>query len=386
MRVGLVCPYPWDVPGGVMAHIRDLAEALIELGHDVSVLAPVDDDEQPLPAYVVPAGRTVPVRYNGSVARLVFGPMSARRARRWLREGHFDVLHLHSPEALSLSQMTLLQASGPIVATFHAANPRSRVLSALSPALQPQLEKIQGRIAVSLAARKTVVEHVGGDAIVIPNGVHVAAYAGGTALAGWPGSGGAIGFLGRIDEPRKGIAVLLDAFGRLAPDRPGLRLLVAGPGNVDEVREQVAAGLRDRVVLLGRVSEEDKVRFFQSVDIYVAPNTGGESFGIVLLEAMAARTPVVASDLDAFRSVLDDGRVGRQFPVGDAAALAGVLADLLDDPRQRSALVAAGAELVSAYDWSAVACSVEQVYEAVRLVAAQQPPEPVPLIRPTADG
>lgn len=356
-----------------MGHVRDLAEALIDAGHDVSVLAPVDDESHPIPAYVVPAGRTVPVRYNGSVARLVFGPISARRARRWLRDGQFDVLHLHSPEALSLSLITLLQASGPIVATFHAANPRSRVLAALSPALQPALEKIQGRIAVSPAARRTIVEHLHGDAVLIPNGVHVQAFADAQPFPGWPGEGGAIGFLGRIDEPRKGLDVLLEAFCPLASQRPGLRLLVAGPGDVEAVRQAVPPPIQDRLVLLGRVSEEDKARFYASVDLYVAPNTGGESFGIVLLEAMAAGTPVVASDLDAFRRVLDDGRAGELFAVQDSGALADTLGRLLDDPTARRALVANGTARVRAYDWSAVARSVLGVYDMVRLASDSEP-------------
>lgn len=386
MKVGLVCPYPWDVPGGVMGHVRDLAEALTSAGHEVSVLAPVDDEAHRLPAYVVPAGRTVPVRYNGSVARLVFGPISARRARRWLREGNFDVLHLHSPEALSLSLIALLQASGPIVATFHAANPRSRVLSALSPALQPALEKIQGRIAVSPAARRTIVEHLHGDAVLIPNGVHVKAFAGAEPFPGWPGGGGAIGFLGRLDEPRKGLDVLLDAFGRLATERPELRLLVAGPGDVDAVSRNLPAPIRDRVVLLGRISEEDKARFYVSVDLYVAPNIGGESFGIVLLEAMAAGTPVVASNLDAFSWVLDGGRAGELFPVGDPAALADTLRRLLADPAERAALTARGATRVAAYDWSSVARSVLGVYATVRLANEFTPVGDPAVVRAAGDS
>lgn len=373
MRVGLVCAYPWDVPGGVVSHVRDLAEALQRLGHQVSVLAPVDDDESPLPAYVVPAGRTVPVRYNGSTARLIFGPVSARRARRWLREGRFDVLHLHSPEALSLSLLTLLSASGPIIGTFHAANPRSRVLALISPAVQPQLEKLQGRIAVSPAARRTIVDHLGGDAVVIPNGVDVAGFAAAEPLPGWPGPGGAIGFLGRLDEPRKGLAVLLAAFPELAAARQGLRLLIAGPGDGDAVRRAVPAHLQDRLVLLGRVSEADKRRFFHSIETYVAPNTGGESFGIVLLEAMASGTPVAASHLDAFARVLDDGRAGRLFPVADPAGLAAAVGDLLDDPGERRRLAGAAAERVRAYDWSSVARSVVGVYETVRLASESVP-------------
>ena len=157
MRVGLVSPYPWDVPGGVVAHVRDLAETLIGNGHDVSVITPVDDEDSPVPPYVVRAGRSVPVPFNGSVSRLAFGPVSATRVGRWIREGDFDVLHVHSPETLSLSLLAVFIARGPIVATFHAANPRSRVLAMMQSPLQVRLEKLSGRIAVSPAARKTIV-------------------------------------------------------------------------------------------------------------------------------------------------------------------------------------------------------------------------------------
>src|SRR5580658_6758978 len=225
MRIGLVCPYTWEVPGGVREHVSGLAEALMDLGHEVSVIAPADDDAI-LPSYVVPAGRAVPVPYNGSVARLAFGFLSASRVRRWVKEGGFDVLHVHEPAAPSLSLLACWVASGPIVATVHTAIPRSRVLVVTYPVLRTALEKISGRIAVSEAARTTLVEHIGGDAVVIPNGVATRRYRKAEPLPGWPGSGGAIGFLGRLDEPRKGLSVLLKAFEILGPRRPGLRLLV----------------------------------------------------------------------------------------------------------------------------------------------------------------
>jgi phosphatidylinositol alpha-mannosyltransferase len=364
VRVGMVCPYSLDVPGGVQSHVRDLAEALIDLGHSVSVLAPADD-EQSLPAYVVPAGRAVAVPYNGSVARLAFGPLSAARVRRWLREGSFEVLHVHEPVAPSLSLLACMAARGPIVATFHTANPRSRALLAAQGALQPVLEKIRGRIAVSAAARRVQVEHLDGGAVEIPNGVAVARFAGARPLDGWPGGGGAIGFLGRFDEPRKGFPVLLAAFARLAAERPGLRLLVAGPGEPEEALDGLSPELRARIVLLGLVSEVDKARMLRSVDVYAAPNLGGESFGMILTEAMAAGTPIVASDLDAFRAVLDGGAAGVLFPTGDDAALAAALAALLDDPARRLALAARARDTVAAYDWPLVAAQVVAVYETV---------------------
>jgi len=366
VRVGLVCPYSWDVPGGVQEHIRDLAETLMELGHQVSVITPADDDAA-LPSYAVSAGRAVPVPYNGSVGRVAFGFLSASRVRRWLKEGQFDVLHVHEPAAPSLSLLAAWSATGPIVATVHIANPRSRLLHAATPILEYVGEKISARIAVSEAARTTLVEHLGGDAVLIPNGVTVRRYEKADPLPGWPGPAGALGFLGRMDEPRKGLAVLLAAFGILGPQRPGLRLLIAGPGDTGEVMEKVPPALRDRVVLLGQVSDEDKVRVYHSVDVFCAPNTGGESFGIVLAEAMAAGAPIVASDLDAFRMVLRGGEAGELFSTGDADGLAQAAARLLDDPPRRAELSAAARRAVRAFDWPAVAREVVQVYETVRL-------------------
>jgi phosphatidyl-myo-inositol alpha-mannosyltransferase len=368
VRVGLVCPYSWDIPGGVQAHVRDLAEALIALGHRVSVLAPADEDT-PLPPYVVGAGRAVPIRYNGSVARVQFGPVAAARVRRWLRDGRFDVLHIHEPIAPSVSFLSLVLARGPIVVTFHTSTPRSRSLSAAGGVVQPFLEKISGRIAVSAAARQVQVEHLGGDAVEIPNGVAVAHYAHASPLPGYPREGGTVGFVGRYDEPRKGMAVLLEAMAALAPDRPGLRLLVAGRGDAAELLGGLPPVLRGRVDLLGLVSEADKARMLRSVDVYCAPNLGGESFGIILLEAMAAGTPILASDLDAFRRVLDDGRAGTLFPTGDPAGLARCLSQLLDEPTRRAALAAVGSEVVAAYDWPVVTRQVLAVYETVAATA-----------------
>jgi phosphatidylinositol alpha-mannosyltransferase len=365
MRIGIACPYSWDVPGGVQAHIRDLAEALIDFGHEVSVIAPADEDT-PLPAYVVPTGKAMPVPYNGSVARLSFGPLSVNRVRRWLRDGDFDVLHVHEPTVPSLPLLACWVASGPIVATVHTAMPRSRILLATQPVLRTALEKIDGRIAVSEAARSTFVEHLGGDAVLIPNGVATHRYRRARPMEGWPG-GGAIGFLGRMDESRKGLAVLLRAFELLAPDRPELRLLIAGPGDADEQRHKLPAQLRERAVFLGEVSEEDKVRVLHSVDVFCSPNTGGESFGIVTAEAMAAGVPIVASDIPAFRQVLRDGRAGELFAVGDPADLARATARLLDDPKRRTALSAAALDAVADYDWGVVARNVLSVYETVVL-------------------
>jgi len=365
MRIGLVCPYTWEVPGGVQEHVRGLADALIDLGHHVSVIAPANEDEPVEPGYVVPAGRAVPVPYNGSVARLAFGFVSASRVRRWLKDGDFDVVHVHEPAAPSLSLLACWVADIPIVATVHGATLRSRVLHVAEPMIRSALEKINGWIAVSEAARSTLVRHLGGDAVLIPNGVTISRYEKAEPLPGWPGAGGAIGFLGRMDEPRKGLALLLKAFETVGTARSDLRLLIAGPGDQVEVAAKVPAALRDRVVLLGQVSEAVKVQVYHSVDVFCAPNTGGESFGIVLAEAMAAGAPIVASDLDAFRRVLRGGRAGELFVNGDTDDLAAAIGRLLDDPQRRAALSAAASAAVKDYDWPKIAKDVEQVYAAV---------------------
>ncbi|MEU8782733.1 glycosyltransferase family 4 protein [Streptomyces sp. NPDC048637] len=362
MKIGIVCPYAWDVPGGVQFHIRDLADHLIRLGHEVSVLAP-SDDETPLPPYVVSAGRAVPVPYNGSVARLNFGFLSAARVRRWLQHGAFDVIHIHEPASPSLGLLSCWAAQGPIVATFHTSNPRSRAMIAAYPILQPALEKISARIAVSEYARRTLVEHLGGDAVVIPNGVDVDFFGSAEPKAEWQGR--TIGFIGRIDEPRKGLPVLMKALPAILAEVPDARLLVAGRGDEEEAVAALPADLRSRVEFLGMVSDEDKARLLRSVDLYVAPNTGGESFGIILVEAMSAGAPVLASDLDAFAQVLDQGEAGELFLNEDADALATAAVRLLGDPARLAELRDRGTRHVRRFDWSTVGADILAVYETV---------------------
>lgn len=362
MKIGIVCPYSWDVPGGVQFHIRDLAEYFIRTGHEVSVLVPADDDT-PLPPYVVSAGRAVPVPYNGSVARLNFGFLSAARVRRWLHDGEFDVIHIHEPASPSLGLLACWAAQGPIVATFHTSNPRSRAMVAAYSILQAALEKISARIAVSEYARRTLVEHLGGDAVVIPNGVDVDFFAGAKPNPEWQGD--TLGFIGRIDEPRKGLPVLMRALPKILAARPATRLLVAGRGDEEEAVETLPPEMRSRVEFLGMVSDEDKARLLRSVDVYVAPNTGGESFGIILVEALSAGAPVLASDLDAFAQVLDQGAAGELFTNGDADALADAAVRLLGDPGRRAELRERGSAHVRRFDWSTVGADILSVYETV---------------------
>lgn len=366
MRIGIVCPYSFDVPGGVQFHVRDLAEYLLGLGHEVSVLAPADDDT-PLPSYVVSCGRAVPVPYNGSVARVNIGPVSAARVGRWVERGEFDVVHIHEPFTPSVAILALWAVEGPLVATFHTSNVRSRAMQAFFPVVRPSLEKISARIAVSEDARRTVTTHIGGDAVVIPNGVFVDRFDGAPVREDWLGTPDrpTVAFLGRIEEPRKGLPVLAAALPEVLRAVPGLRVLVAGYGDEDEARSKMDPRAAAACTFLGGVSDEDKAGLLASVDLYVAPHTGGESFGIVLIEAMAARAPVLASDLPAFSRVLDGGAAGEMFRNEDVGDLAARLVGLLEDPARREQLSLAGRRRAERFDWSVVAADILAVYETV---------------------
>ena len=373
MRIGLVCPYMWDTPGGVQYHVRDLAETLRGLGHDVAVLTPAESEESLTEPWMTWAGRTVPIPYNGAMSSVQFGPVSAARVRRWLRDGHFDVVHVHDPAAPSIGLSVCMLAEGPIVATFHAATVRSKWLTAWGPMVRPWLERISGRIAVSDFARRLQVEHLGGDAVIIPNGVHVDVFAEGPSLPGHTRGvdGPTIGFIGRYEEPRKGLPVLLEAMRTVVRRHPGAQLLVAGRGDPEALQELVGEELRPHVALLGELTEADKAAFFRSVDVYCAPNLLGESFGVILIEALAAGAPIVASDLAAFAAVLEDGAAGVLVRRGDPAALAAALGDLLADPERRAELSTRGRQVAAGYDWSVLAQRILAVYETVVVPGAQ---------------
>lgn len=365
MRIGMVCPYSFDVPGGVQSHVLQLAEVMHRYGHEVSVLAPASAEAHvSLPDYVVSGGKAVPIPYNGSVARLRFGPATHRRVKKWLLAGEFDVLHLHEPNAPSLSMLALNIAEGPIVATFHTSTTKSLTLSVFEPILRPMHEKIVGRIAVSDLARRWQMEALGSDAVEIPNGVDVGSFASAPPLDGYPRPGKTVLFLGRFDEPRKGMAVLLGALPAVVERFSDIQILIVGRGNEDELRAE-AGSLASHLRFLGQVDDAEKASAMRSADVYCAPNTGGESFGIVLVEAMATGTPVVASDLDAFRRVLDNGRAGRLVAVDDPTALSAGLIEVLADDAVRAGYVDCATQSVQRYDWSVVAKQIMRVYETV---------------------
>lgn len=358
----MVCPYSIAVPGGVQAHVLGLAAGLRGLGHQVEVLAPAAAGSE-LPEFVTSAGRAVGVPYNGSIAPLAFGPVALNRTRRWLNDHDFDLLHLHEPTSPSLSLIALALADRPVVATFHLATARSWALAAAHGVLQPTMEKITARIAVSSLARRVQVEYLGGDAVEIPNGVDVPHFARAQPLPGYPRIGGTIGFVGRFGETRKGMPVLLAALSALVRTRPDLRLLVVGRGDAAELLRAAGPALAPRIQMLPALGDEGKAAVLASVDMLCVPAIGGESFGMVLSEAMAAGTPVVASDLAAFRLVLDGGQAGVLVPAGSPVALASALDDLLDDPERRAMLAGAARRRAAMWDWPVVARRVLQVYE-----------------------
>jgi phosphatidylinositol alpha-mannosyltransferase len=336
------------------------------MGHHVSVLAPAEFDEL-LPDYVVSTGKPRAVKYNGSVARLSFGPIAARKVSKWIEDGEFDVLHVHEPLAPSLSVLACWAAKGPIVATWHSSMDKSRMMLTLSKLAQTAMEKVSARIAVSEAARATLIKHVGGDAVVIPNGVDVSTFTNAKPMFGWPGANQSIVFLGRGDEPRKGLSVLVEAYPEIRRQHPQVRLLIAGPGEPDDTLKKLSREDRASVTVLGMVAPQDKASVLASGTMYVAPNTGGESFGIVLLEAMASGTPVVASDLEAFKRVLDNGKAGITFENENSDDLAKVVSNLLSDPARCAELSAQGKLRAAEFDWSVVAERIVDVYESIRV-------------------
>lgn len=364
MRIGIVSPYSFDVPGGVQIHIQDLATELVRRGHFVSVLAPSESEDHP--DWFVPAGPAVAIKFNGSVARLSYGPRAAARTKKWLEEGRFDVVHIHEPGSPSLGMHALKNADVPVVATFHSAMERSATRTITAPLVRPLLERISARIAVSNEARRTLIEHHGGDAVVIPNGVETRIFRDAEPNPKWQGSTDApvIVFLGRLDESRKGLPVFEGAIEPILKEFPNARFLIAGRGDA-KVLEHALEQHPQNVMLLGEISDEEKAALLSGATLYIAPQTGGESFGIVLVEAMAAGTAVVASDIAAFAAVLDNGNAGELFSNRDSKALADKVLALLRDPERIEALAKAGLARSALYDWGTVTDQIMAVYEEV---------------------
>lgn len=365
LRIVQVCPYSWDVPGGVQVHVRELSAHLRRLGHEVRILAPGRRRGRRDDAWIV--GRAVPVRGNGSVARISFGPQVASSVGRALREAQPDIIHVHEPLVPSVSMHAVLQSNAPVVATFHSNVGRERVSSLwftlAAPLVRPVWNRLARRIAVSEAARHSVTSRMGdGDLLIVPNGVDVERFAA-ARPASLP-SGRHLLFIGRLEE-RKGFPIAIEAFAQLSVSFPDLRLLVVGEGSEREAVDSLPPSVRSRVEMLGRVDDDRLASYLKAADLYIGPATGGESFGIVLAEAMAAGLPIVASDIDGYRDVARDGLEALLVPPGDAAALVTAVREVLDDPRMGRSLGDRGARRAHDFAWDTITERLVDVYRTV---------------------
>jgi phosphatidylinositol alpha-mannosyltransferase len=331
MRIALVCPYSLTFPGGVQNQVLALARALRTLGHPARVLGPCDGP--PPDVGVIPLGNSVPLAANGSMAPIAPDPACALRTIRALRDERFDVVHLHEPLVPGPTMTALLFDAAPMLGTFHAAG-GSAAYRWLRPATRRFARRLGLRVAVSDDARRMAQRALGGEYLLLHNGVEVERFAKATA---WPTDGPTIFFVGR-HEPRKGLSVLLDAMSELPRE---VRLWIGGEGpDTAELRARTRDD--DRIEWLGTIDDDEKARRLRGADVFCAPSLYGESFGVVLLEAMAAHVPIVATDLPGYANVARAGTDALLVPEGDAGALAGAVRRVLTDHSLAEALVSAG--------------------------------------------
>lgn len=363
VRVGLVCPYSLTIPGGVQSQVLGLGRTLRALGHDARVLAPTDGP--PPDASVTPLGKSVPTAANGSVAPLAPDPSAQLRTIRALRDEAFDVLHLHEPLCPGPTMTALLFHNAPVVGTFHRSGD-SLAYVLTKPYVRWLVKRIDVRCAVSPDALDTAQRALGGDYELLFNGIDVGRF---TKAVPHPTDGVAHGrtifFVGR-HEQRKGLAVLLDALRHLPAD---VRLWVAGVGpETEALRARYAADRR--IDWLGRLSDTELASRLAGADVFCAPSLRGESFGVVLLEAMAARAAVVASSLEGYRNVATDGVDALLTPPGDADALGAALLRVMDDDTLHARLVAGGEQRAQRFSMTSLGEEYVEIYQ--RLVAGEQ--------------
>ncbi len=360
MRIVQACPYDWNAPGGVQTHVRQLASELRGRGHEVLVVAP---GRGPAEDGVRLVGRPVRVPYQGTVAPISPWPATAVRTRRavsWFRP---DVVHAHEPLSPSVGMFAAWRSGVPVVGTFHAFSERSRMFDVAAPTVRPLWRRLAARVAVSEAAADFVRSRLHGRVVVVPNGLDVDAFASAEPAQGLP-EGRRVLWVGRLD-PQKGFAIALRAFELVAAELPDALLVVAGDGRDRAEVEALPPGVRDRAVMLGAVAHEVLPRYHAACEVYMSPAIGQESFGYVLVEAMAAGVPVVASDIPGYREVDRDGENGLLVPPRDPVALAGALLRVLGDPGLAARLGAAGRESAAAFSWDRVAGRIESIYTTV---------------------
>ena len=357
MKIALVCPYGWDRHGGVQTHVRDLARALAARDHTVRVLAPRTLRAAELGAVVDTAGRAIAIPANGSVAPIAPGPDAWWSTRHHLKRLAPDVIHIHEPLILSSSLYAVTTKIAPCVGTFHAAADKSALYRIFSPVLRPFAERLAVRTAVSQQAMAFVSRYFPGTYEITPNGVDVARFR--SAPVKDLGPGKKILFAGRIEQ-RKGIETLIEAMALL---EEGTLLVVAGSGPREGHARALAQRLGVRACFLGRLPDDEFAGLFRSVDVYCHPATGRESFGIVLLEAMAGGAPVVCSDIPGFRHAAGDAAVF--VPPQDPHALATALKEALD-PARAETMRALGSARAESLDWVHLVDGVIAIYERAR--------------------
>jgi phosphatidylinositol alpha-mannosyltransferase len=382
VKLALVSPYDFAYPGGVTEHVAHLAEQFLARGHDVHIVAPSSDDEaEPISSIDAPIhriGRVVSIPANGSVARITLSLRSYLQAKRLLQEEQFDLIHLHEPMMPALPLTVLRHSNATNVGTFHAFRNTPLTYFYGKPILRPFFRKLHGHIVVSSAAQDFVGEYFRADYRIIPNGIDFprfnTRYPPLEQLAdGRP----TVLFVGRL-EKRKGLKFLLRAWPKVLERQPNARLVVVGRGRPLEGYRRFAARQGwspSDVVFAGYVAAEDLPRYYQACDVFCAPNTGQESFGIVLLEAMAAGAPIVASDIPGYRDVVSDGEQGLLVEPKNPGAIADAVLRLLANPELRANMRRAGQEKARAYDWPRVATEVLDYYFEV-LARREAEPEP----------
>jgi phosphatidyl-myo-inositol alpha-mannosyltransferase len=397
MKVGLVTPYVYPLPGGVTQHVQYLYENLRLRGHDVRILTSSHGLQRASEGDIIRIGKGFSMPVNGSVGTITLSPRFISQVRDMLEREQFDLLHFHEPFVPFLSPIVLRLSTSVNIATFHAYGGFSPSYEFGRRAMRGYAERLHGRIAVSGAAKHFIERYFPGEYKVIPNGVDINRFQRAVPLARWQDGPGNILFVGRF-EPRKGLLDLLKAYRILKKTGCECRLLVVGTGPLwREARRYVAsARLRD-VEFLGRVSDEEKAQLFRTADVYVSPATGGESFGIVLLEAMASGTAIVASDIHGYKNVVRRGREALLVPPREPKAIAAAIARLINDDALRAEMGAAGRERAEEFSWPRVTAKVDDFYGVVirRLAArgelpdgfgAAIPPSPRSTVRDRADG
>ncbi|MGC1183894.1 MAG: glycosyltransferase family 4 protein [Candidatus Dormiibacterota bacterium] len=385
MKVGLVSPYDYLRPGGVGEHVRHLASELGRQGHEVRILAPSAGGREKVVEGVIPLGRPIPIPANGSVARISLSFHLSRKIREILEAERFDIVHLHEPLMPALP-VTVLRTNGEgvNVGTFHAYARQNLGYYYGRPLLRRLFRRLDGCIAVSEPAKTFVSRYFPADYTVIPNGIDPGVFNPSVPPASGISSPNrqTILFLGRLEE-RKGLGTLLEAYSLLRQVRADCQLVVVGNGPLRRgyQRRVEEEGIPD-VNFCGFIPEADKASYFTAADIYCAPNTGKESFGVILLEAMASGRPVVATAIDGFRQVISDGVEGLLTPPGDEAQMAATLARLLDNPGLRQQMGERGRRAAEGYAWPLVADRVLSVYESA--LRARRQPEVRSFVQPSA--